>query len=49
MVITYQSHSALNMIFDVTVLALSIPMWFRKQRTRKEHMAITGLAVLGAL
>ena len=48
-VAAYESHSALNMVFDIFVLLMPLCMIWRKDRSRREYVAIGGLFALGSL
>jgi hypothetical protein len=48
-VTTYESHSALNLMFDLAVFITPISIMWRKQRSKRENIAILGLFALGAL
>jgi hypothetical protein len=48
-VTTYESHSALNLILDLCVFLTPISIIWRKQRSKRENIAILGLFALGAL
>ena len=45
----YESHSVINMVFDIAVLTVPIPMCFRQDRSKREHFAAAGLCTLGSL
>jgi hypothetical protein len=48
-VATYEFHSGLNMIFDVIVLAIPIPIYFTKDTSRRTRLGLIGLFITGIM
>ncbi|KAK6065229.1 hypothetical protein SCUP234_12676 [Seiridium cupressi] len=46
---TYESHTAINMILDLTVLAIPLPLLFRDGTAFKQRMRILGLLFMGSM
>ncbi|KAK9775531.1 hypothetical protein AB5N19_08694 [Seiridium cardinale] len=46
---TYASASAINMVLDVVILAIPIPLYFRKGTTSRTKMGLLGLLFMGGL
>lgn len=47
--ITYETHTAINMVLDVLVLAIPIPLWFEKESTFRVKLGLLGLFSIGIL
>ncbi|KAH8195301.1 hypothetical protein TruAng_010524 [Truncatella angustata] len=46
---TYSSASAINMILDIAVLAIPVPLYFRKDTPARAKMGLLGLLFMGGL
>lgn len=49
LVVSFESHTAANMIFDVIVLAIPIPLYFEKNTTHKTKMGLMAILFMGCL
>ncbi|KAH8681765.1 hypothetical protein BX600DRAFT_31080 [Xylariales sp. PMI_506] len=49
LVATFYSHTTLNMIFDMAILAIPFHLYFRKEMTFKMRMGLLTLLLMGAL
>lgn len=47
--ITYETHSAINMVLDVLVLAIPVPLYFEKDTTPRVRLGLIGLFMIGVL
>ena len=45
--ITYETHTAQNVVLDIAVLLTVMPICFRRNLTRKEGLGVAGLLSLG--
>ncbi|KAK4225308.1 hypothetical protein QBC38DRAFT_483387 [Podospora fimiseda] len=46
---TYESHAALNMLFDLLVMVLPIPLYFNKDAPVQTKRGLIGIVVMGSL
>ncbi|CAJ2503364.1 Uu.00g107580.m01.CDS01 [Anthostomella pinea] len=46
---TYASQTALNMVFDILVLSVPIPMYFRKDTCHRTKLGLLGLFFMGGI
>lgn len=46
---TFESHAALNVIFDMIVLTIPIPMYFESGVTTQRRAGLIGLFVMGTM
>ncbi len=46
---TYNSHTALNMAFDIAVFLTPVPLYFKKNTPVNTRMALMALLVMGAM
>lgn len=46
---TYSSASAINMILDVVILAIPVPLYFREGTPTRAKMGLLGLLFMGGL
>ena len=46
---TFETHAILNMLFDIVILILPIPLYFRAGTVGKTKRGLAGLAILGFL
>jgi hypothetical protein len=46
---TYSSASAINMVLDIVILAIPVPLYFRKGTPAKAKMGLLGLLLMGGL
>lgn len=46
---TYSSMSAINMVLDFIILAIPIPLYFRKDTPSRTKLGLCGLLVMGGL
>ncbi|KXH53988.1 hypothetical protein CSAL01_09871 [Colletotrichum salicis] len=44
---TYESHSSVNFVLDVLVLAIPVPLYFRPQQSLKSKLRLLALLVIG--
>lgn len=46
---TYESHSVINMVLDLVVLAIPVPLYFRTGTQWKTRMALVALLFMGVV
>ncbi|KAK3988763.1 hypothetical protein QBC44DRAFT_397737 [Cladorrhinum sp. PSN332] len=46
---TYESHAAINMLFDILVMLLPIPLYFNKDAPVQTKRGLVGIVVMGSL
>ncbi len=46
---TFESHTAVNVLFDVLVLAIPIPLYFEKDTPMKARIGLVVLLLMGCL
>jgi hypothetical protein len=45
----YECHAGLNMVFDIVVLAIPIPIYLAKDVSRRTRFGLIGLFVMGTM
>ena len=46
---TYESHSGVNMVLDILILAIPIPIYFKASTRSKSRVALSTLLLMGAM
>ena len=46
---TYIGQTVVNMIFDIIIFLIPIPLYFRKDLTNKSRLALSGLFLIGSV